>query len=296
MATPLPLSIVFRRLALVLALVPFCVAWDGSAIGTVTVKDTQAMAVGSAQVDGGVSVGATVHAIFNLHQPGGYGGVLDIEFPEEYIDAVIDLPHHAVGIRYTVYDDDGDEVFFGRVPRRGELAVESTPAGLLVLLDAEVLSSRTVGESVSLINLTARVEEVSAPPPPPPSAPVVRRTTYYEDDYYAEPDVYVEVHSAPSSGCDADDWEDDGWADESSDYDSGGCEGDDLDTGSTSGGGCEGDDLSGGGDAAMDGCDGDALADDGQRTRKSPTVLRLLNLAPWFFAFLAIRVLRRRPF
>jgi len=296
MVTPLPLSVVSRRLVLIFALAPLLAGWDGSAIGTVTVKDTGAMAVGSAQVDGGVSVGARVHAVLNLHQPGGYGGVLDLEFPEEYIDAVVDLPHHPVSIRYTVYDSDGDEVFFGRVPRRGQLVVESTPEGLILLLDAEILSSRTVGDSVSLLDLTARVAEVSAPPPPPP-APVVRRSTYYEDDYYVEPDVYVEVHHGHSSGCDADDWEDDGWADDSSDYDSGGgCEGDDLDTGSTSGGGCEGDDIGGGSGASMDGCEGDALANNGQRARKSPTVVRLLNFAPWFFAFLAIRLLRRRPF
>jgi len=279
-------------LALILFLAPFCVAWDGSVSGSVTVKTTDVMRVGAASIEGGASVGQTVQAVFNLHQPGGYGGVLTLTLPSLYIDDVVDLPHRAVRLQYTVYDEDGSEVFSGRDARRGEVVLESTPAGLLVLIDVEMLSSDRSGESVALANLQAQIVEVSAPPVP--SHSTYPHDPYY-DPYYDEPDVYVEVHPGASSGCDSDDWEDDGWAEDSSDYDSGGCAGDDFDS-SSSAGGCAGDDIGDGGGAALEGCEGDAIAASGRPARKSPTIVRLVNLTPWLFAFLAIRVLRRRPF
>lgn len=274
-----------QRVLLVLALAPLCAGWDGAASGTVSIKDAGALTEGTAVLEGGVSVGGTVHAVFNLHQPGGLGGVLSMEVSSAYLDSGLDLPHDGARLRYVVYDDAGNEVFASRLARRGQLVLERTVQGLYVLLNAEMVGGASGERSVSLVNLQARVVEVSAPPPP---------REYYADPYDNGPDVYVEVHAGHSSGCDADDWEDDGWADDSADYDSGGCAGDDIDSGSSyDSGGCDGDGLEGAGDAASS-CEGDAIASTSGGRRKSSTLLRLINFSPWLLCFLAIRVMRRR--
>ena len=287
-----------------LCLLPFCIAWQGGASGSVTVGGHTTMPPGVAQLDGVVRVSSKIRGVLTVDQPGEFGGVFDWSLPASMVETLITLPHPSVVLRYTVYNRKGERVFSSRMANRGEMIVETAPGGYVILLNAEMQDRDSIESVLSLVNL--RVDAVEAGPQPQSSAGTNRPA---RDDYYdPAPDVYVEVHGSTSSGCDADDWEDDGWADDSSDYDSAGCESDDWDDGGSdydSGGcagddfdssssGCAGDDVGGG--AAMDGCEGDVIASTGGRTRRSPTIVRLLNLTPWCLAFAAIGVLRRRPF
>jgi hypothetical protein len=294
---PAPLS----SLAL-LCLLPFCVAWQGGALGTVMVGGHSAMPPGEAELDGVVRVDSAIRGVFTVDQPGDFGGVLDWSVPASMADELITLPHPSVILRYTAYSKTGERVFSSRMANRGEVVVETGADGFVFLLSAELQDRHSIESVLYLVNLRAQATDVR--PGPSDHAPYRPSSGYHDDS----PDLYVEVHGSTSSGCDADDWEDDGWADDSSDYDSAGCEGDDWDDGSSDydGGGCAGDDVgtssSGcagddvGGGAAMEGCEGDAIAASHGRTRRSPTIVRLLNLTPWLMAFAAIGVLRRRPF
>lgn len=226
-----------------------------------------------------------VDLLYTLSLPGAPGdGVLALAF--DAWTGTVHLPDARVDLRYREYGPDGETVFVADRLPRGTLRVETGYDGRWrAVLDVDVADRQDD-------TLWRRFDAVVLAIDPPRDG---------ADEEASGGGYSGGGHAVASGGCDDgwdddDDWETDDstWGDDSG----GGCDGDDWESDSDSGSsGCEGDDLDTGDSSAgcdSGGCEGDAIAGSGDRKRRSPVALRLINLVPWLLVFAAIRLMRRR--
>lgn len=287
-----------------LLLAPLLAAWTTGGSGQATWSDGTRARITSVSV---VAHGdpAEFRAVLSFRDGEVGDALIHLRVPQRSVGLTLDLAVDHVGALYVAYGPDGDKLFEEQRPLDGEVSILPRGDRWVMRLSGRWSDGETIR---ALHGLTVWLD-----------APGEAHGEDYTDDTY---DTYdrpststgggVTIHGGSNSGCDNDDWEseDDGWSDDSGggcegddwgdddDWDddsSGGCEGDglgdsDSDWGDDSGGGCEGDDV---GDSGGTSCEGDAVAA-GNRPRRSPTIVRLINQLPWMLVLVGIRLVRRR--
>lgn len=297
------------RPCLLLLLAPLLAAWSTGGSGQANWSDGARARTTSVSVVAHVD-DDEVRAVLSMRAGDDGDALIHLRLPRSTVGAAVQLPARRVDARYVGYGADGSTRFEGATPLDGELSI--LPHGRRWVLR---MSARwSDGEVIrALHGLTVWLDAEDAGR----SGDGAHDT--YDGDDRPSTGGGVTISGGSDTGCDGDDWEtedsNDGWGDDTGggcdgddwgsddsddwgDDSGGGCEGDDVggdsDWGDDSGGGCEGDDV-GGGDSSADGpsCEGDAVAA-GSRTRRSPTIVRLINQLPWLLVLVGIRLARRR--
>ena len=213
-------------------------------------------------------------------------GVLSLRLDDRLRYAgAIELPDSRVQLRYQEYDLNGGIHFKAQERVRGRLLFDG---GDNRWAELELLLGDTQSPS------WRRLERLQLD---------LRPVDPVEE---SEPDSDQALLAPGGGGCDEGWDEDEEYEDDYEGSSSSGCDGDDLDDGSSSptsaptsdSGGCEGDGES----ADSGGCEGDDLDADGgdsgcslsHKRKRNPWILRALNWVPWLLCFLSLRLFRRR--
>ncbi len=271
---------------------PLLLAWTGSGEGVVQwtaggaegAQESQRLPV---DVVARVTPDQQTQMILSFALPQDVGdGILSLRLDDRLRYAgPVELPDSRVQLRYQEYGLDGEVRFRAQERLQGRILFDGTDgrwAEMKVLLgDAQSPTWRSLERLEINLRPVDPAEEDEPVPDEALQAPGDGGCDpgWIEDDGYEDND-YEDDYEEGGSGCEGDDL-DDGSSDSTSD--SGGCEG--SSDSSTDSSGCGGDDIDTGGDS---GCRAS------RRARRNPWLLRALNWVPWLLCFLSLRLLRRR--
>ena len=288
--------------ALMLALVPLCVGWQGGGSGAVRwsrgsdeladadVKTTLSLAGHSVEA-------GCIYLVGSVPIPdeaSGGDGVVSLTFPPSYVaDRRLKLPDSSIQIRYVEYDQDGRATLTAPAVVGGHLSLvgslwKTARLNLALELGRTPHDRRLIHGQVRLDPSQARDRDTELARSADNNATPVSTGCggTWTDDWDDEED---------DGGCGGDDLDDDSGSDDWND--DGGCGGDEVATDwddPSEPSGCEGDSAEPSEAGCEESCSGDAMASSGVHRRRSrPFAARLVGWLPWMGMFAFVRISRR---